>query len=326
MGWIFRILLLSSVGGLSLLTFANDDVLPPELQAILPKEPKTPKKKMVEVTPEKAITVESEDLLGNLPPELDAFTAADVPSQSTNSNLAPVMEAFAPHTNPGRGVVRLTANESTEKVVLGLGTGHYGMGLVFESSRLPRRYRKEFKGRDIIQISFGTMTNRLEGRISQFGLASIITEGFSRKKRSYKLRMPRSPREEVRNMALMLFSSPQSPAGWSDEDRLKGTYFAEKGTLFLTPHGKIHKVKVKEKGKTLRFKWQGMVVKWDSKLTTPFNPTASKISGIVEIPIYWAANDNAREFLDTYAIQSLSQSGISSEMPSSTRSLSGSGK
>ena len=96
-------------------------------------------------------------------------------------------------------------------------------------------------------------------------------------------------------MALLLITSPSAPSEQSDEEKLKGTYFAQSGTITATTVGISTKMLIRSQGKSLSFRKQSLRLIIDAKLVTPFNTQETSLSGAIEIPIYTGRSEKKRE-------------------------------
>lgn len=234
-------------------------------------------------------------------PEPDAGKPA--PQEVAEENIG-FGEVFAAESNPGSGVLKFEQGARKRLIRLGKKEDHYGMGVVFDLSRLPKRYQREFGQSKIIQFIVGTKANKLQGRIPQFMTGMIVTRGLKRGKNIFKVVLPSGKRPK--KFALAMFSSPDAPSSQSSEARLQSSYFASKGKLTLTPTGKDYEIKAFAGGKKVRFARQQMAMGFTAKLANPFNPQSAKLKGAIQIPVYWAKDRAAKNLIDKLALKSLS--------------------
>jgi hypothetical protein len=217
-----------------------------------------------------------------------------------------LLELFSVEQNPGHGSLVYKQGDRTEAIEFGGVTGHYALGMVFPSESLPEPFPRQFKDSKILQMAFGTTQSHLQGQIPQFGSASLITGTLPKSATSYPLVVPSGKDKILKEIALLLFSSPSAMKEQSDEDKLKGTFFAQGGTLALSPVGQPHVVELKSQGKVLLFKAQVFRVAFDAQLVTPFNAQENALKGTLEFPVYWPHGREAEKLTQRIARESLS--------------------
>jgi len=245
--------------------------------------------------------------------------------------LTPVKlnDVFSVDKTPGTGKLVYSQGDKTETIELGTESGHYSMGLVFKNSLLPESVTKDLKGDEVVQIVLGTQKGKVQFQIPQFGSATLISRGIDSLRNTYKLTIPNGAPNQDPAIALLLFTSPQTPTEQSDEEKLKGTFFAQSGKLIITPAGKSDTLSVRYQGKMLNFKKQNFTVKLDAALVTPFNSSENSLKGEITFPIYTAKGKAAEALIRKIAGDSLggmpsapTQDGISTH----NRDVAGSSK
>ena len=178
---------------------------------------------------------------------------------------------FTPDREPGDGRLAYKEGSKTEGIEFGAQGGHYGMGVIFRGSELPAPYSKDFQNSSIIQIAFGTLKTKLLSQVPQFGSATLIVNEIPKTRTKYRLVVPTNKDASLKEMALLLFTSPSAPADQSDEEKLKGTFFAQSGTITASTVGISTKVVIRSQGKSLSFRKQSLRLIVEAKLATPFN-------------------------------------------------------
>ncbi|MEZ4751220.1 MAG: hypothetical protein R3B54_11550 [Bdellovibrionota bacterium] len=227
-----------------------------------------------------------------------------------------ITSLFSPEENPGSGTLIFTQGERGEEIKLGLESGHYAYGLVFRSDLLPQPHRHNFGNKLIIQVSFGTIRSKLVGRIPQFGVLSLFAQGIPEVPRTFVLRTQPKARSTVKTGAVMLLSSPSSMQEQSDEDKLRGSYFAKSGKLIVTPMGALKVLSTGSGKDKLKFNAQPFEFQFEASMMTPFNnQVKGGLDGKINIPLYWPANRAARALLTDLAAQSLDDTGALPERP-----------
>lgn len=224
----------------------------------------------------------------------------------------PLTEVFSLEENPGAGSLTYTSNNQPEKVEFGKTTGNYGLGMVFSGKALPEPYRKDFVGKQIIQIAYGTVKSKSDGKIPQFGAATLITNKIPTTRTIFRLAVPNSKELKSQNIALLLFTSPSNKSDQSDEEKLKRTLFANSGTLFLSPVNQPSIVTLKNQGAKYTFKRQTMRLEHTADLSTPFSTQKDTLTGIVELQVYSPHGKDAETLAARIATDSLLQGGAGS--------------
>lgn len=199
----------------------------------------------------------------------------------------PLVELFSADKNPGRGTLEYAHGSTTEKIVLGAESGHYLMGMVFAHDTLPPSIQAEFKNNEVVQLAFGTLAQSAGARVPQFGSATLLVTRQMATTRTIPLRIPTPADPLLPESAFMLFTSPEMSAQLSDEEKLKGTFFAKGGNLILTAATTPRNIPVTVDGRKIPFKIQAMRMNVQATLTTPFNSEEHQLKGQVEFPLYW---------------------------------------
>ena len=110
----------------------------------------------------------------------------------------------------------------------------------------------------------------------------------------------------------------------SDEEKLKGTFFAREGALILSASSTPKGFSVPLDGRKIPFKMQPMRMEIHATLTTPFNSEEHRLQGKVEFPLYWPEGSTgkrvAREMAET-AFSAKSRIEIPEEFSASRRQV-----
>lgn len=235
-----------------------------------------------------------------------SLTSLVLAEASSSLNL---VDVFSVEANPGRGMLEYKKGAVVEKILIGPEAGRYVLGMVFRPSTLPTALARDFKGNDVVQLAIGTIPSRIQGQVPQFGAGTIITTGIPRRTTSYPLVLPSPESRTPKEMAFLLFTSPDTPNDQGDEEKLKTTYFAKSGNISITPHGKSKNVEVRLQNKKAIFKVQLLELTLDVKLSTPFNAQENTLTGKVEMPLYWPSDKVAKEYARKVAAESLGNAG-----------------
>lgn len=232
--------------------------------------------------------------------------AAEQPANAIDNMNFRLIEVFNVEQLPGTGTLTYKSGDKVEEIKLGADMGLYALGMIFEGSNFPEQYAKDFRNTQVIQIAMGTMRSRLQGQVPQFGVVSLITKKIPASKAKFPFFAPTgnngpSPEE----MAFLLFTSPTTPNERTDEEKLKGTYFSQSGTLTVTPKGPSRLLEVKSQGKRMTFKLRMMKMDFDASMVTPFNAQPSTIKGSIEFPVYAAKGKEAELVVQRMASDSL---------------------
>jgi hypothetical protein len=227
------------------------------------------------------------------PPPISAVTSPDplaipMPSALATSGTMPLIDLFSSEKNPGRGTLEYwRGSGDTEKITFGAETGHYIIGMVFAHDTLPRSLQEEFKNNEVVQLALGTLNRSAESRVSQFGTATLKVLRRVSKVRLLPLRIPGIADAPLPESGFLLFTSPGMQAQLSDEEKLKGTFFAREGALTLTATADPKPLSVAVEGRKIPFKMQAMRMEVQATLSTPFNSEEHQLRGTVEFPLYW---------------------------------------
>lgn len=237
----------------------------------------------------------------------DASLASSPTPEPPKPNAPPkLVDVFSIQENPGSGTLLYKLGNKEERVDFGIAAGHYVFGMAFQGSKLPYGYAKDFKDEVVLQIAIGNLASNLSDQLPQFGAATLIGQSIPQNPRTYEITVPTPGKPDRRaNIALLLFSSPSTPNNQGDEEKLKGTYFAQKGEFVLGLKDKPKVVSVKSAGETLWFKLYRMKARLNLNLATPFNVQGATLSGTIEFPLYAPHGNTAEVFTRRIAGESL---------------------
>ena len=232
------------------------------------------------------------------PPLLDADQVA--------ASAPPIMEILKADPKSVSGTLNYKQGINLETLVFGETTGLYGTGLVLHSSALPGEMGQLFKGKHALQIALGNSPSATD-KIPQFGSVTLIFNKIPTKPQTFKTVFPKPPFPGD-NVALILFSSPQSPRARNDEDRLKGSFFAQNGTIILTPVGKPQTVMAPHRGEQMAFKTQVFRLEFNSLLVTPFTNEGADLKGKLELPVFWPDGKESESLIKHLSFETLGAS------------------
>jgi hypothetical protein len=215
------------------------------------------------------------------------------------------IEAFSPEQNPGKGTLSYKTGDKVRSIQLGGQSGFYGVGMIFHGTQLPDNFKQELKDRYIVQVALGNLTAKDKNLIPEFAAVTLILKKLPTEKKTVKTVMPTGKETKIDEGALILFSNPETPTDRADEEKLRGTYFANSGVLTLTPVGKPEVVDIRADNGHYKFKTQAMRMEFNSLLVTPFNVQPADMRGTLEIPIFWPHDKRSELFAKHIAEESL---------------------
>lgn len=219
----------------------------------------------------------------------------------------PLLELFNVEQAPGQGGLKLEMADRKEEFALGAASGYYGLGILFSGKRLPPPASQDLDSHQLLQISFGSMRNRLQGQVPQFAALAVALEELSNGKSTIRIEEPKA-REKAGPSAYVLVTAPSTPNERSDEEKLKGFFFGQSGKVTLTAQGGERVVESKANGKRYSFRVRFYEVGIDAALGTPFNAVTGKLAGSVVVPVYRANGRPAQALLERIAAESFESS------------------
>jgi hypothetical protein len=228
--------------------------------------------------------------------------AEEVPRPPGSLELTDIFNVVS---DPGEGTLMYVK----QKIPFGVEGGHYGVGMIFPGKSLPDPYRADFANFFILQLALGTLKDRLEGRIPQFGAATLILKKIPTGKTKLNFVLPSGKEKNLAASALLLFSSPSLKADATDELKLRESHFATGGILIVSPVGEKSSVLLKSAGQSVQYWKQKMSFDFAGRLATPFGNEVRDLSGKIEIPVYWPKSKGAEELAKRLAEQSLNPYG-----------------
>jgi len=204
--------------------------------------------------------------------------------------------SISPH--PGEGSLVFSGETDQETLSFGIDSGIYGLGMVLKGAWLPEPYRKDLDNRTLIQISMGTLKSKLEGKVAEFGILTLVTPEIPKETSAFDIFDPgKSSNNKRRKEARAMFMSPRAQLLQGDPEKLQGTYFGKSGGVTLTPVGAPKQIVIRSKENKLLFKSQVMKVELNMQLSTPFNPLEKKLTGSIQFPIYIPQGKNTENLM-----------------------------
>lgn len=228
-----------------------------------------------------------------------------VPEPPIPSTPLKLLDVFSSEKNPGRGKLNYLLQDKTETFELGAKSGLYAIALSFTSKTLPPSFTKDVQSGEVLQLVMGRIPSPNSSQVPQFGAATLISAGKIGRHLTFPLAVPSPKTKGMKNVGLLLFTSPQTPTDQTDEQKLKGTYLAESGNLTFNRSGREKIIQVKHEGETLRFKLQPIELEFNAKLVTPFNVNPAQLTGTVELPLYAPLGKEAEKLMMRLATESM---------------------
>jgi hypothetical protein len=227
-----------------------------------------------------------------------------------------LVDMFSVESEPGEGTLEFgTKKEDMEKISLGAVSGHYGLAVIFPGKMLPPPYNKDFKNQHVIQLAIGTLKSKLENRVPQFGAGTFIAKRVPTAVTTFNFIVPSEKKKHGANTALLLFTSPNSPADQKDEEKLQKTFFGKEGSIRITPIGTVKSISVKGENASVTFRKQLMKLEFQGALKTPFSDSEKSLTGTIQLPFFWPQNKEAEKLTRRLAAQSMNPPGVPSSPP-----------
>lgn len=201
--------------------------------------------------------------------EPEASLPVPLMPEAPTAPSGPLPDFFTADALPGAGILTLQSGEKTEKIELGNASGHYAMGMQFQGSALPGLYGQTYKKEILVQLSFGSLNAKYPDKLSQFGALTLILEKVPTHRTLYQLILPSGKDEMLVDLGFLMFASPETPRERAPEEKLKGWYFAQSGTLTFNPIQTQERVEIKSQGKKLEFYRTTAKVDLSAALVTP---------------------------------------------------------
>lgn len=223
-------------------------------------------------------------------------------------------ELFSVESNPGAGALEYGKGKPVQTVRFGSTDGHYAMGVLFPGKALPTQVAKDLGSRSVLQIVFGTLRTKLTTEVPQFAAASIFLEQLRNQPKTFPVLIPDPKASKARNFGLFLFTEPNTAAEMNDEEKLKRTFFGQKGSLTAQLIGTKKTIEIQNREKKVPFHVQVLKLEVNVTTGTPFNPEEFPIRGKVELPVYWPGDKRGMELMRQIAKDSFAVSaGLQTE-------------
>jgi hypothetical protein len=248
-----------------------------------------------------------------------AYTLFALPTLADSSPAKPpssfvLPEIFSAEKSPGQGTLTYTLPNSPTETI-SIGSGSYAMGVVFPSDTLPDELKKDFKNKEVLQVLLGPSVANTGANPTPFGnLTLILASKGPRSRRAIPLQIPVPQETPLPDTGYLIFSSPRMPAQVSDEEKLRKTFFAKRGSVSLSASTATKPLSVAINGKNVTFRVQGMRLEVQADLSTPFNNEERQLNGKFEFPLYYPEGQGAKKLIRQLAESSF-QSKLSLHLP-----------
>ncbi len=212
-----------------------------------------------------------------------------LPLFSEESKEAPpteLVDLISTPIHPGEGALIFASENEQEIINLGTQSGIYGVGLLMKGSWFAEPFKKNLAQAFIIQISLGTLKSKLEGKVPQFGVLTLVSSEIPKETTAFVLPEAGKSPSKKQSEARILFMSPKTQITQNDQEKLQNTFFGKTGGVTLTPVGENKEVSVRTKERKVFFKSQKMKLDFQTTLGTPFNGMEKKLIGSVTFPVY----------------------------------------
>lgn len=234
------------------------------------------------------------------PPPMERAAVADAVA-------LPMLELFNVEQAPGQGTLKLEMADRKEEYTLGAASGYYALGIVFSGKHLPPPASQDLESHELLQISFGSMRNRLQGQVPQFASIAMSLDQLTNGKITVPIEEPNA-RQKGGQSAYVLVTAATTPNERSDEEKLKGFFFGQSGKLVLTAQGGERVVEGKAGGRRYSFRVRFYELGLDAALGTPFNALTGRLAGKVVVPVYRPNGRPAQALLERIAAESFESS------------------
>jgi hypothetical protein len=234
-----------------------------------------------------------------------SFQALNASAEEKNSNAAPELtDLFSGSSSPGEGSLIYSNEVEKETITLGVDSGIYGLGLVFKGEWLAEPLKKELSKNLVIQLALGTSKSKLEGKVPQFGLVTLIAPALPKEITAFTFKDPSKKETSSQSQAMLYFTSPKTQLGQTDQEKLQNTFFGKTGGITVTPVGEAEQVSVRTPQTQVTFKKQNMKFDFQTALATPFSGLEKKLTGSIIFPVY-SPHGKAAEALAMRIVASL---------------------
>jgi hypothetical protein len=214
---------------------------------------------------------------------------------SPNAGSRDLSDVFSVSSTPGEGTLTYSQGTESESITLGADSGLYGLALSLKGSWFPAPLRKDFDKSNLIQIALGRLKSKLNGKIPQFGMATLISPQMPKDATAFHFVAPNQKAKTDQPRAVLYFTSPQSSLSQGDQTKLQSTFFGKKGGIIVTPMGESEQVFVPTQNGRVAFKKQKMKFEFQTVLATPFNDQEKKLTGTVIFPVFTAHGKGAED-------------------------------
>jgi hypothetical protein len=234
-----------------------------------------------------------------------SFQLLNAADEEKGSNAAMELNDLLSNTSsPGEGTLIYSNEVEKETITLGVDSGIYGLGLVFKGEWLAEPLKKELSKNLIIQLTLGTSKSKLEGKVPQFGLATLITQSLPKETTTFVFKDPNKKAATLQTQAMLYFTSPKTQLAQTDQEKLQSTFFGKTGGITVTPVGEAEQILVRTPQNQVTFKKQKLKFDFQTSLATPFSGLEKKLTGSIIFPVY-SPHGKAAEALAMRIVASL---------------------
>ncbi|NBX67629.1 MAG: hypothetical protein EBR01_01550 [Proteobacteria bacterium] len=214
---------------------------------------------------------------------LSIVAFAEVSQESSPQQITDLL-SVTPHS--GEGSLIYTDETSKETITFGIDTGIYALGLVLKSEWLPEPYKNDLSNYSVIQITFGTVKSKLDGKVPQFGVFTLLAPEFPKETVAFLLPEAGKSKTSKTPQVRGLFMSPRTLLSQSEKDKVETTLFGNSGGVTLTPVGQVKKIAIQGKDNKTYFNAQTVKLDFQMQMSTPFSNEKKSLSGSISFPVY----------------------------------------
>jgi hypothetical protein len=206
---------------------------------------------------------------------------------------------LAPDVFLGSGEFKVRSGAKITNYAVGKSGGLQGMAFVLHGKLLKEAEFSELKEKLITQVTLGQWSKSEEEApiFHPLSQMSFIADNLPTKTEIFTLEPITQAKKLKPHQALLLWNNSGNFKERTDEEKLKTSFFGEKGSVLLSLKGEPQLVEVKSQDKGIALKTQMLRMEFvGAVIGSPFNTDKMTLNGTIEIPAYWPSEKESEKW------------------------------
>lgn len=216
-------------------------------------------------------------------------------------------------THLGSGEFKVRSGGKTTNYAIAKPGGLEGMAFVLHGKLLKEAEFSDLKEKLIVQVTLGQWP-KMEDEAPSFHPVtqmSFIADTLPTKTEIFTLEPVTQAKKLKPHQGLVLWNNSGNFKDRTDEEKLKSSFFGEKGSVLLSLKGEPQIVEVKSQDKWIALKSQMLRMEFVGAIVgSPFNTEKLAVNGTIEIPAYWPSEKESEKWARQIASDNFVQAPV----------------